>query len=89
MEFPYLPYDVVLHIISFMNDIDVHRAFGFKPRKLPKSDLNLKIQRSVVLHGNYRMQVGMYIIHKCPVTDRVTTYCKNKLVNTRMQDSCI
>ena len=77
-----LPDDVALHIISFIDDIDVRRAFGFKPRKLPKSDLNLKIQGSVVLHGNYRIQVGMYIIHKCPVTDRVTTYCKNKLVNT-------
>lgn len=79
-----IPDDVAFHIINFIDDIDVRRAFGFKPRKLPKSDLNLKIPQSVVLHGNYRMQVGMYIVHKCPVTDRVTTYCKNKLVNTKL-----
>lgn len=78
----HIPDDVVLHIISFMDDIDVRRAFGLKPRKLPRSELNLKIQESYVSLGNYNMQIGMYIISRCPNTNRVTTYCKNKLVYT-------
>jgi len=34
-----LPDDVALHVISFLDDIDTRRAFGFKPRKLPPMDL--------------------------------------------------
>ena len=30
----YLPDDVALHVISFLDDIDTRRAFGFRPRKL-------------------------------------------------------
>ena len=30
----HLPNDLVLHIIGFMDDIDVRRAFGFRPRPL-------------------------------------------------------
>ena len=29
-----LPNDVALHIIGFLEDIDIRRAFGFKPRRL-------------------------------------------------------
>ena len=78
------PNDVVLRVISFMDDIDVRKAFGFKPRKLPESDLDVRIYNSIILYGNYRMQIGIYIVSKCPDTDRVTTYCKNKLVHTRL-----
>jgi len=35
----HLPDDVALHIISFVDDIDTRRAFGFGPRKLPPMDL--------------------------------------------------
>jgi hypothetical protein len=76
------PNDVVLRVISFMDDIDVRRAFGFKPRKLPQSDLDVKLYESIILYGNYRMRIGIYIVHKCPDTERVTIYCKNKLVST-------
>jgi hypothetical protein len=76
------PYDVVRHVISFMDDIDVRRAFGFKPRKLSKSDLDVKLYDSIILYGNYHMRIGIYIVQKCPDTERVTVYCKNKLVST-------
>jgi hypothetical protein len=36
-----LPYDLLESIASFC-DIDARRALGFKPRKLPKSDLEIK-----------------------------------------------
>lgn len=29
-----IPNDLALHIIGFLDDIDVRRAFGFKPRRL-------------------------------------------------------
>lgn len=29
-----LPNDLVIHIIGFLDDIDVRRVFGFKPRRL-------------------------------------------------------
>ena len=81
----YTPNDVVLHVISFMDDIDVRRAFGFKPRRLPKSDLDVKFYNSIVLYGNYRMQFGIYIVSKSIDNDRVTTYCKNRLVHTKLE----
>lgn len=83
----YTPNDVVLRVISLMDDIDVRRAFGFKPRRLPKSELDVKFYNAIVLYGNYRMRFGIYTVSKSLVNDRVTTYCKNRLVHTRLEKS--
>jgi len=37
-----LPYDMVREILGHVDDIDTSRAFGIKPRKLPKSDFKIK-----------------------------------------------
>jgi len=49
-----LPDDVALHVISFLDDIDTRRAFGFKPRKL-KFDKDWEFRRELTYNPDTRV----------------------------------